>query len=116
MFQLSQVLLRDQPPRVVVLVLMETAMYSLAALTLAYGGLVGAYPRNAFLAALFGSLGLAVLAMALRLQLTQQQHPSPSWSELSDVRKQKPMSETRAFVEYSLASTLILLSAYTFLG
>eukprot|EP01056_Protomagalhaensia_sp_Gyna25_P000523 Protomagalhaensia_sp_Gyna_25__522@NODE_1245_length_2027_cov_166_025151_g993_i0_p3_GENE_NODE_1245_length_2027_cov_166_025151_g993_i0NODE_1245_length_2027_cov_166_025151_g993_i0_p3_ORF_typecomplete_len116_score24_44DAD/PF02109_16/3_6e16_NODE_1245_length_2027_cov_166_025151_g993_i0108455 len=115
MFQLShQVLLRNQPPRVVVLILMETAMYSLAVLTLAYGALVGTYPRNAFLAALFGTLGQAILAMALRLQLTTQYPSSPSSSD--EIRKVKPVSETRAFVEYSVASTLILLAAFTFLG
>eukprot|EP01053_Blabericola_migrator_P013433 Blabericola_migrator_1__13432@NODE_963_length_5889_cov_140_567846_g668_i0_p3_GENE_NODE_963_length_5889_cov_140_567846_g668_i0NODE_963_length_5889_cov_140_567846_g668_i0_p3_ORF_typecomplete_len108_score9_26DAD/PF02109_16/2_4e12MerC/PF03203_14/0_0031_NODE_963_length_5889_cov_140_567846_g668_i035983921 len=99
---------KSSPPRVLLCFAVELVMYMNCILISLYALVYGANPKQAFLSALFGSLGLAVLTMALRLQLSDGLGES--------IRVFKKIPEHRAFVEYTLGSVLTLLAAYTFLG
>lgn len=64
--------------------------------------LFGSFPFNAFLAALFCCLGCFVLTMCLRLQVTES---APTRG-----------LRLRAFVDYVLAMSVLLLAVWCYIG
>lgn len=111
----------DYPPRVALLLTFEILMYINVAIVTIYAIICGTHPTNAFLSAVFGPLGLGVLAMALRFQLidsTEKQKALEKGGEEALQRKKifSDIPEHRAFVEYTLGSVLVLLATYTFMG
>eukprot|EP01054_Gregarina_sp_Poly1_P009344 Gregarina_sp_Poly_1__9343@NODE_580_length_7449_cov_96_149688_g63_i1_p5_GENE_NODE_580_length_7449_cov_96_149688_g63_i1NODE_580_length_7449_cov_96_149688_g63_i1_p5_ORF_typecomplete_len135_score10_56DAD/PF02109_16/7_9e10DUF3681/PF12442_8/0_0011DUF981/PF06168_11/0_0061Trp_oprn_chp/PF09534_10/0_059_NODE_580_length_7449_cov_96_149688_g63_i114721876 len=96
------------PSRLVVLNVFQSLMAANFILVAAYGVLFGTHPKNAFLSALFASLGLGTVAMALKFQLADR----------SEGRSQQflEIPEHRAVVECTWACVLVLLASYTFLG
>ena len=64
-----------------------------------YCSMVGTFPFNAFLAGLFSCVGMFVLTMSLRLQITCS-----------------IMSERRALAEFVFAGLFLHCAVYTFIG
>lgn len=90
------------PARIKVLDIFIFSALVTALMQFAYSLLVGSFPFNAFLAGIFCSAGTAVLTLCLRLQISEGYIASKS--------------AERAFVDYSLAMSILFLAVWCYIG
>ncbi|KAJ7532500.1 hypothetical protein O6H91_13G006500 [Diphasiastrum complanatum] len=77
---------------------------STALVQVIYMGLVGTFPFNAFLSGLLSSIGTAVLAVCLRMQVNKEN------------KEFKDLSPERAFADFVLCNLVLHLVIMNFLG
>ena len=95
--------LRQTPSRIQLVDLLVVSLFLLTVVQVAYVFVAGtSFPFNSYLAGLFSSFGSMVLAVALRIQLTNK--------ALFDVKPE------RAFADFLVAMGVLQIAVFNYLG